>query len=91
MRWATITATAVAALSQAASASWAISGASSGIDNSTGARPFRLPITELQQTGAAWDLYIQALQYWQSLDQSNMFSWFEIACKLVLFLIHIGC
>lgn len=79
MRWAALSATALAVLTHTASASWAIAGATSGINNSTGARPFRLPIAELQQSGAAWDLYIQALQYWQSLDQSNMFSWYKVA------------
>lgn len=78
-RFATLSAVALAVLSPLASASWQISGATSGIDKNTGARPFRLPIEELQASGPAWDLYVQAMQYWQSIDQTNMFSWYGIA------------
>jgi len=76
---ATLSVAALAFVARTASASWAITGASSGIDSSTGARPFRLPLEELEQSGAQWDLYVQALQFWQSLDQTNMFSWYQIA------------
>ena len=68
----------VAFLSTAAQA-FAVTGATGGINARTGARPLRQDILKMQRTGgAAWDLYLQALQKFQAMDQQDALSWFQI-------------
>jgi hypothetical protein len=55
-----------------------ISGSNGGVDPSTGQRPFRRELGEFEVSGAAFDLYIQALRQFQSQSQGNEVSWFGI-------------
>jgi hypothetical protein len=49
-----------------------VMGATSGINGATGERPFRQDIATMAQTGGPlWDLYILAVQQFQTLDQSD--------------------
>lgn len=56
-----------------------ITGARGGHDASTGARPFRLEMGDFAASGPGFDLYIQALNQMQATDQSDPFSYFQIA------------
>lgn len=68
-------------LFQAVSA-FQITGATDGIDATTGARPFRYEINEFAQHGPAWDLFILALQRFQSTNETDPLSYFQVAGKL---------
>jgi hypothetical protein len=70
------------------SAAFVVTGATGGVDSRTSARPFRQDILKLQRAGgAAWDLYLQALQKFQQLDQGNALSWYQFngECPLCQF------
>ncbi|KAL1892246.1 hypothetical protein Sste5346_007202 [Sporothrix stenoceras] len=55
-------------------------GVSTGIDNSTGARPSRININDLyNEAGPHWDLYIQALDMFQRDDMTEIESYYQIA------------
>ncbi|KAL9620974.1 MAG: hypothetical protein Q9160_004492 [Pyrenula sp. 1 TL-2023] len=55
----------------------AVTGIRAGVDNYTDARPFRTEINDFAKSGAAFDLYIQALMTFQ--NQSGDTGYFEIA------------
>ncbi|KAI9812447.1 MAG: hypothetical protein M1827_004678 [Pycnora praestabilis] len=57
----------------------AITGASGGINQTTGKRPFREEFNNFQNSGPAFDLYILALQYIQTRNQSHTLSYYQIA------------
>lgn len=57
----------------------AITGVQAGVNADTGERPFRQEFSVFQSTGAAFDLYIQALYQFTQEDQSNEQSYFSIA------------
>ena len=59
--------------------SYRITGATSGINAASGERPARRDLRSFQSSGAAFDLYIQALQMLQATNQANLLSHFEIA------------
>jgi tyrosinase len=75
-RWARLVS--VLALSKSISA-YGITGISGGVNADTGERPSRLDLRTLQSAGPAFDLFIQALSQWQSDDQSDILSYYEIA------------
>ncbi|GAM33797.1 hypothetical protein TCE0_013r00958 [Talaromyces pinophilus] len=58
---------------------YSITGLSGGVNNDTGERPARLDLRDLQSSGAAFDLYIQALAQFQADDQSDLVSYYEVA------------
>ncbi|KAF2152857.1 Di-copper centre-containing protein [Myriangium duriaei CBS 260.36] len=62
-----------------AAQTYPIKGATGGVDATTGARPFRLNINDLQKSGAAWDLYILAMQSFTQDDASLLTSYFQVA------------
>lgn len=65
-------------------ASIAITGASGGVNISSGQRPARLEIGQFQASGVVWDLYILALAELQQVDIANPLSYYQIAgmCQL---------
>lgn len=56
-----------------------ISGATGGIDATTGARPSRYEISQFSQSGPAWSLFILALYEIQRTNQWDPLSYFSIA------------
>lgn len=58
---------------------YGITGLSGGVNYNTGERPARRDLRDLQSSGAAFDLYIQALVQFQADDQSDMVSYYEVA------------
>lgn len=56
-----------------------VTGPPGGVDDSTGARPFRYEISDFQHSGEAWDLYLLALSDFQAVEQSDPLSYFQIA------------
>ena len=63
----------------AATNSYAINGPTGGVDVNTGQRPFRQEISSLQNSGAAWDLYILAFQKFTQTDQAQQLSYYQVA------------
>ena len=57
----------------------AITGPQAGVNTETGERPFRQDFSVFKVSGAAFDLYIQALYYFQQDDQSDELSYFQIS------------
>lgn len=60
---------------------YGIPGISGGVNYDTGERPARRDLRDLQSSGAAFDLYIQALAQFQNDDQSDFVSYYEVAGK----------
>lgn len=56
-----------------------ITGATSGINSQNGARPYRYEISDFQYHGPAFDLFILSLSSFQSANQSDQLSYFQIA------------
>lgn len=56
-----------------------ITGVQAGVNAETGERPFRQEFSIFKDSGAAFDLYIQALYYFTQEDQGNEQSYFSIA------------
>ena len=73
-----------AVLFAAAANSYAITGPTGGVDVNTGQRPFRQEISTLQNSGAAWDLYILSLQKFTQTDQAQQLSYYQVAGVLKL-------
>jgi tyrosinase len=69
----------ISLLSSTSFAATAVTGFSEGVNTHTGERPFRRNLQTFQSSGAAFDLYIQALQKFQSDDQGDMFSYYQIS------------
>lgn len=63
----------------AATNSYAITGPTGSVDGNTGQRPFRQEISTLQNSGAAWDLYILAFQKFTQTDQAQQLSYYQVA------------
>jgi tyrosinase len=59
--------------------SYQITGPTSGVNVQTGERPSRQDLRNLQGSGPAFDLYIQALQMFQEADQRDLLSWYSVA------------
>ena len=59
--------------------SYAITGPTGGVDITTGQRPFRQEISNFQNSGAAWDLYILAFQKFTQTDQAQQLSYYQVA------------
>lgn len=70
--------TTLIALSKQISA-YGITGLSGGVNYDTGERPVRRDLRDLQSSGAAFDLYVQALAQFQADDQSDLVSYYEVA------------
>ena len=68
-----------------ASATFVITGVHAGVNAVTGQRPFRQEFSTFQNTGPAFDLYIQALQQLAQTNQSAMLSYYAVAGKLRVF------
>lgn len=62
-------------------AGYGITGLSGGVNTATGERPVRRDLRDLQSSGAAFDLYVQALAQFQADDQSDLVSYYEVAGK----------
>ncbi|EEA23434.1 hypothetical protein TMatcc_002304 [Talaromyces marneffei ATCC 18224] len=60
-------------------AGYGITGLSGGVNTATGERPVRRDLRDLQSSGAAFDLYVQALAQFQADDQSDLVSYYEVA------------
>ena len=58
---------------------FAITGLQGGVDAATGERPIRQEISVFQYAGAAFDLYILALEQLVQRDQTDPFSFYQIA------------
>ena len=58
---------------------FAITGLQGGVNAATGERPARQEISVFQHAGAAFDLYILALQQFAERDQADQFSYYQIA------------
>lgn len=69
-------------LSAAAANSYAITGPTGGVNTNTGERPFRQEISNLQNSGPAWDLYILAFQKFTQTDQAQQLSYYQVAGML---------
>jgi tyrosinase len=69
---------------------YAITGVSGGVNSDTGQRPARLDMRDLQSAGPAFDLYVQALSQFQSDDQSDLVSYYEVAGTFLIFVKHRG-
>lgn len=63
---------------------YAITGVSGGVNSATGQRPARLDMRDLQSAGPAFDLFVQALSQFQSDDQSDLISYYEVAGTFLL-------
>lgn len=58
---------------------YAITGPQDGVNQVTDERPFRQDFSTLKNSGAAFDLYILALQQFQQQDQSALLSYYQVA------------
>lgn len=61
------------------SQSYVITGVHAGINNETGARPFRQEINKFKSSGPAWDLYVLSLQHLMAVDQDDQYSYYRIS------------
>ena len=59
--------------------SYAIIGATGGVDPASGQRPARQEFTTFASSGAAFDLYIQALKSFTDDDQSQLLSYYQVS------------
>lgn len=55
-----------------------IKGLQAGVDSATGERPFRQEFSIFQDSGPAFDLYIQSLYYFMEQDQSDILSYYQV-------------
>lgn len=62
--------------------SYAITGATGGVDPASGQRPARQEFTTFASSGAAFDLYIQALKSFTDDDQSQLLSYYQVSGTL---------
>ncbi|KAI9827269.1 MAG: hypothetical protein M1832_005407 [Thelocarpon impressellum] len=58
---------------------YVVTGPTGGVNLETGERPFRQDFRKFQDTGAAFDLYVQALERFKADDQSKLLSYYEVA------------
>lgn len=68
----------------------AIIGVQEGVNADTGERPFRQEFSVFKDSGAAFDLYIQALYYFTQESQDNEQSYFSIAGNCAFYLWPLG-
>jgi hypothetical protein len=68
----------IGALLRLSLAAYAITGVHGGVNAQTGARPFRQDLKSFQASGPAFELYIQALLQFQSDNQADLLSWYEV-------------
>ncbi|EFQ36356.1 uncharacterized protein GLRG_11501 [Colletotrichum graminicola M1.001] len=69
-----------AQVSPSPSTPYAITGLKTGVDSSSGQRPLRQNINDLQASGAQWDLYILGLAAMQNdAPENDMLSYFQIS------------
>ena len=66
-------------LSSTSVATIPVTGTTRGVNTQTGERPSRLDIQTFQNSGAPFDLYIQCLQKFQSVDQTDLQSYYQIS------------
>ncbi|KAL9609508.1 MAG: hypothetical protein Q9167_005725 [Letrouitia subvulpina] len=59
----------------------AIKGVQGGLNTKTGERPMRKEFSVFRASGAAFDLYILALQQFQQQNQTALLSYFQIAAN----------
>jgi hypothetical protein len=58
---------------------YTVMGVPAGVNTATGERPMRRDLKEFQASGAAFDLYVQALDQFQKDDQSDFLSYYEVS------------
>lgn len=58
---------------------YTVMGVPAGVNTDTGERPTRRDLKEFQASGAAFDLYVQALDQFQKDDQSDFLSYYEVS------------
>ena len=58
---------------------YAITGLKGGVNQISGQRPFRQDFSTFKNSGAAFDLYILALQQLQQQNQSTLLSYYQVA------------
>lgn len=56
-----------------------IKGPQAGVNTTTGERPFRQEFSVFQNSGPAFDLYIQSLYYFMQQNQSDLLSYYQVA------------
>ncbi|KAL2406782.1 Polyphenol oxidase 1 [Exophiala dermatitidis] len=56
-----------------------ITGATGGVDSTTGARPLRTEIGQFSTSGAPFDLFVLSLIAFQAVNQSNPLSYFQVS------------
>lgn len=56
-----------------------VTGATGGLNTTTGSRPLRYDIEDFYDSGPAWDLYLLSLHSIQHLNQSDLTSYFQIS------------
>jgi tyrosinase len=56
-----------------------VTGATGGVNNATGERPTRQDIQVFKDSGAAFDLFVLALQTLQERSQDDKYSWYQFA------------
>lgn len=56
-----------------------ITGATGGVDSTTGSRPLRYEIGQFSSSGAPFDLFILSLIAFQKANQSDPLSYFQIS------------
>lgn len=69
----------IGALLRFSLAAYAVTGVHGGVNAQTGARPFRQNLKTFQASGPAFELYIQALLQFQSDNQADLLSWYEVS------------
>lgn len=69
----------LAAAGPACTRRYVVTGATGAVNNATGERPFRQDIQNFKDSGAAFDLFILALQSIQQRSQDDKFSWYQFA------------
>ena len=72
-----------------ASHAYAITGAQGGVNVASGERPARQEISTFQHAGAAFDLYILAMQQIMQKDQLDFASYYQISGKSMQILFSI--
>lgn len=69
----------LAAAGSACTRRYVITGATGGVNQNTGERPLKQDIQDFKNSGAAFDLFVLALQNIQQRSQNDTFSWYQFA------------
>lgn len=69
----------LAATGPACTRRYLVTGATGGVNQNTGERPFRQDIQDFKNSGAAFDLFVLAVQNIQQRGQNDTLSWYQFA------------